>query len=215
MVSAMNCRPALAAPLAARGVRGAAAARAAPRPSLPPRLPQRAQQQQRWIAARVGEPTTEPQAASGEQQQQQQPAPAAAPAPAPPAAPAAGPRGARKAGKAGKVRPPPPPPSDAAPQRPRRQIPIRGVVQPNQQQQLGPGEVRWDEGKLFPEGWEEMDPGTKAYQFAWGKRGILFWLSQLAWYGSITLGVSWAVFRFIGPALGLYTLKGDLLPTMM
>lgn len=65
--------------------------------------------------------------------------------------------------------------------------------------------------QLFPEGWDEMDGPTKAYQLYMGKRGALFWMSQLAWYGSITLGVAWALFRWGGWGLLVFRCGGGCL----
>ncbi len=69
--------------------------------------------------------------------------------------------------------------------------------------------AEWKEGQLFPEGWEKMDPLQKATELYLGKRGILFWSTKAAWGGIISLIVAWAVFRFLGPALGLYQLANE------
>jgi hypothetical protein len=74
----------------------------------------------------------------------------------------------------------------------------------------GGGLAEWKEGELFPEGWDEMDPLQKAAELYLGKRGFLFWSTKLALGGVIFLAVAWIVFRFIGPAVGLYTLTNDL-----
>jgi hypothetical protein len=34
------------------------------------------------------------------------------------------------------------------------------------------------------------------YQFYMGRRGVLYWLSQAAWYGSIALAGAWILFRW-------------------
>lgn len=55
-----------------------------------------------------------------------------------------------------------------------------------------------------------MNTGQKIYELYAGERGLLYWASQAAWYSSIGLGIAWVVFRFVGPALGLYTLNSGL-----
>jgi hypothetical protein len=94
----------------------------------------------------------------------------------------------------------------------RRQIPIRGVT-PSQQEEdpstIGRGYAEWKKGELFPEGWEEMDLPTKVMELYMGKRGVLYWATQSAWYSVWILLGAWILFRFIGPALGLYQLSVD------
>lgn len=72
------------------------------------------------------------------------------------------------------------------------------------------GMAEWKEGQLFPEGWETMDPLQKATEIYMGKRGFLFWSNRLAFGGVFVLVAAWVVFRFVGPALGLYQLANDL-----
>lgn len=72
------------------------------------------------------------------------------------------------------------------------------------------GMAEWKEGSLFPEGWDDMNPLQKITELYMGKRGFLFWSTKLSLAGVITLAVAWIAFRFIGPALGLYTLTNDL-----
>lgn len=43
-----------------------------------------------------------------------------------------------------------------------------------------------------------------------GKRGFLFWANKAALWSVGGLLVGWAIFRFVGPALGLYQLANDL-----
>jgi hypothetical protein len=71
--------------------------------------------------------------------------------------------------------------------------------------------AEWKKGQLFPEGWEQMDLAEKITELYLGRRGMLFWASEVAWKGAIALGVAWALFR-IGGAVGLYQLQGDLTP---
>jgi hypothetical protein len=87
---------------------------------------------------------------------------------------------------------------------------MRGARSARSSQSSGSGMAEWKEGQLFPEGWEEMDPLEKATQLYMGKRGFLFWATQAATYSIGFLLVGWVVFRFVLPALGLYTLTNDL-----
>ena len=85
-----------------------------------------------------------------------------------------------------------------------------------QQQELGSsagrpgGRAVWKKGSLFPEGWDEMDPIEKATELYLGERGILDWSTQLTIGGLVLLVAAWVGFRFIGPALGLYSLTNDI-----
>ena len=64
--------------------------------------------------------------------------------------------------------------------------------------------AEWEEGKLFPEGWEQMNVFEKGYNLYMGKRGVLFWANKAAYASVFLLVGGWIVFRFVGPALGLY-----------
>lgn len=92
----------------------------------------------------------------------------------------------------------------------RRQIPIRNVTP--RQQEPSSTRAEWKEGKLFPEGWEQMSLGEKLSELYLGQRGILYWANQAAWWSVCIVGGAWVLFRFVGPALGLYKLDGDLTP---
>jgi len=72
------------------------------------------------------------------------------------------------------------------------------------------GLAEWKEGQLFPEGWEDMDPLQKITELYLGKRGFLFWSTKLSLAGVIALAGAWVLFRFVGPAVGLYQLANDL-----
>ena len=72
------------------------------------------------------------------------------------------------------------------------------------------GRAEWKKGKLFPEGWEDMNPLQKATELYLGERGFLYWSSQLAIGGTVVLVVAWVFFRFIGPSVGLYQLSNDI-----
>lgn len=70
-----------------------------------------------------------------------------------------------------------------------------------------PPKRAWKEGKLLPEGWEDLTLGEKAWEIYAGERGALFWANKVAFVAAITVGVAWIFFRFVGPQLGLYELK--------
>uniref|UniRef100_A0A383VJ08 Uncharacterized protein n=1 Tax=Tetradesmus obliquus TaxID=3088 RepID=A0A383VJ08_TETOB len=90
-----------------------------------------------------------------------------------------------------------------------RQIPIRNMTR--KQEQVDASRAEWKEGKLFPEGWEQMPLPDKVAELYLGQRGMLFWANKAAWASVWVVGGAWVLFRFIGPALGLYKLQGDLL----
>jgi hypothetical protein len=103
------------------------------------------QRLRRSVQARAAEPPSEPQptgtptATADEQQQGAPAAQVGAPAPV-----QAGPRGARKAGKQQQQQQ-----QRREQRREPRPIPIKGMVtKQQQQQQLAPGEVRWDDNKV-------------------------------------------------------------------
>ena len=54
-----------------------------------------------------------------------------------------------------------------------------------------------------------MDVGQKAYQLWAGKRGVLFWANKAAYASVFIVVAGWILFRFVGPALGLYQLSND------
>lgn len=72
--------------------------------------------------------------------------------------------------------------------------------------------VVWKEGSLLPEGFDKMDPLEKAGQLWTGERGLLFWLNKAAYASLFIVVGGWVLFRFVGPALGLYELS-NALPT--
>lgn len=65
----------------------------------------------------------------------------------------------------------------------------------------------WKEGELFPEGWEKMNLFEKFYNAYMGERGLLFWANKLAFGAVFVVIGAWIVFRFVGPAIGLYKLS--------
>jgi hypothetical protein len=56
-----------------------------------------------------------------------------------------------------------------------------------------------------------MPPLQKAYNLWAGRRGVLYWSSQAAWYSALGLGGGWILFRFVLPALGVYKLANGLI----
>eukprot|EP00882_Tetradesmus_deserticola_P004622 GHRQ01004872.1.p2 GENE.GHRQ01004872.1~~GHRQ01004872.1.p2 ORF type:complete len:166 (+),score=56.83 GHRQ01004872.1:209-706(+) len=90
-----------------------------------------------------------------------------------------------------------------------RQIPIRNMTP--KQQQVDTTRAEWKEGKLFPEGWERMSAPEKVAELYLGQRGMLFWANKAAWAAVWVVGGAWVLFRFVGPAVGLYKLQGDLM----
>lgn len=95
------------------------------------------------------------------------------------------------------------PPAVQTPSPAKRPIPIRGISQPVSE----PFATKWREGQLFPDGWEEMPLSEKLTTLYVGERGFLFWANKIAFTSVIALAVAWVLFRFIGPALGLYQLS--------
>mmetsp|Transcript_3934 Transcript_3934/g.11450 ORF Transcript_3934/g.11450 Transcript_3934/m.11450 type:complete len:209 (-) Transcript_3934:510-1136(-) len=73
-----------------------------------------------------------------------------------------------------------------------------------------PAKNRWREGQLFPDGWKEMGVLERGWQLWAGERGFQFWSAKLAFQACIGLVGGWILFRFVGPALGLYQLANSL-----
>ena len=55
-----------------------------------------------------------------------------------------------------------------------------------------------------------MNPLEKVAVLYVGKYGFLYWANKAALASIIGLAVLWVVFRFGGPALGLYSLQNNL-----
>lgn len=55
-----------------------------------------------------------------------------------------------------------------------------------------------------------MDPVQKATELYMGKRGFIYWATESAKYSAGGLIIGWILFRFVGPALGLYQLTNDI-----
>lgn len=72
------------------------------------------------------------------------------------------------------------------------------------------GKIRWREGQLFPDGWEQMSIFEKAWQLYAGERGGLFWANKLAFTAIFVIIGGWVLFRIVGPATGLYQLTNDI-----
>ena len=79
---------------------------------------------------------------------------------------------------------------------------------PQQREDAPSGEVRWKEGQFLPDGWENLSAWEKAVQLYMGERGLLFWANKAAYASVFVIGGGWVLFRFVGPALGLYDLSG-------
>lgn len=90
-----------------------------------------------------------------------------------------------------------------------RPITIRGQENKADEDKRTP----WRENSWVPEGWESMDQATKMKELMYGRRGGLFWLNEVAYKSAVTMGILWVVFRIVLPALGVYQLQGDLLPS--
>ncbi|GAQ80622.1 hypothetical protein KFL_000580160 [Klebsormidium nitens] len=58
--------------------------------------------------------------------------------------------------------------------------------------------------------WDEMSPVRKVQELLYGEKGFLFWLNKLAYAAIFGLIGLWILFRFVGPALGLYDLVNPL-----
>lgn len=99
----------------------------------------------------------------------------------------------------------------AKPQKAGRQIPVRNMTAKRQDSSVSP-RAEWKEGKLFPEGWEQMDAFDKITELYLGQRGLLFWANKVAYASVFVIIGAWILFRFVGPALGLYKLDGDFAP---
>jgi len=68
----------------------------------------------------------------------------------------------------------------------------------------------WGEKSLLPEGFDRMSPAERVSELWMGERGALYWMNWLAVRAVGVLAVLWILFRFVGPALHLYDLKGLL-----
>jgi hypothetical protein len=87
----------------------------------------------------------------------------------------------------------------------------RASFKGKQQEPPAPGDAVWKEGALFPEGWEDMNPLEKVTELYLGQRGVLFWANKAAFSSIFILIAAWIMFRFVGPAMGLYQLQNDLM----
>ncbi|EFJ49920.1 hypothetical protein VOLCADRAFT_74041 [Volvox carteri f. nagariensis] len=113
----------------------------------------------------------------------------------------------------GKAASPRPSSVGGSPGKAMKPIPIRGVSQ--QQRKIDSqyeNMAEWKEGQLFPEGWESMGVGQKLTELYLGRRGVLFWANKAAYASVFILLGGWILFRFVGPAVGLYKLAGDFAP---
>lgn len=58
--------------------------------------------------------------------------------------------------------------------------------------------------------WDDMSPVRKVQEILYGEKGFLFWLNKFAYSAIFGLIGLWILFRFVGPALGLYDLVNPL-----
>ena len=58
-----------------------------------------------------------------------------------------------------------------------------------------------------PERWDAMSASERAWVCWTGEKGWMYWMNQASLYGAGGLAFFWVVFRFVGPALGLYQLR--------
>lgn len=57
---------------------------------------------------------------------------------------------------------------------------------------------------------KDLGPVETVREILYGEKGFLFWLNRLAYYAIFGVIGGWIVFRFVGPALGLYELVDPL-----
>mmetsp|Transcript_18638 Transcript_18638/g.63502 ORF Transcript_18638/g.63502 Transcript_18638/m.63502 type:complete len:149 (+) Transcript_18638:133-579(+) len=57
-----------------------------------------------------------------------------------------------------------------------------------------------------PQEWETLSGTEKLYNIWVREKGVLWYINQSAYYSVFILIGGWIVFRFVGPALGLYQL---------
>jgi len=57
---------------------------------------------------------------------------------------------------------------------------------------------------------EDADMPAGAGNLWSGERGALYWLNKVSYASVFILVGGWIVFRFVGPAVGLYTLTNEL-----
>lgn len=72
------------------------------------------------------------------------------------------------------------------------------------------GMAPWNEGELFPEGWDHMPLTQKVAELYTGKRGLLFWAGKVTYALIFVLIGGWIVFRFVLPQLGILELQNGL-----
>lgn len=58
-----------------------------------------------------------------------------------------------------------------------------------------------------PAAWDERAGGERAWAVWTGEKGWMYWMNQASLYGAGGLAFFWVVFRFVGPAIGLYQLN--------
>lgn len=58
-----------------------------------------------------------------------------------------------------------------------------------------------------PAAWDERSAGERAWAVWTGEKGWMYWMNQASLYGAGGLAFFWVMFRFVGPAIGLYQLN--------
>ena len=58
-----------------------------------------------------------------------------------------------------------------------------------------------------PELWNSKSGIEKAWTAWSGEPGVLWWMNKAALWGAAVLAFTWVLFRFVGPAIGLYQLN--------
>ena len=71
---------------------------------------------------------------------------------------------------------------------------------------------RWKDGEALPEDWDNLTASEKIYELYVGDKGLLYWVNRTAFASIFAIGVTWILFRFVGPLLGLYELKSNFSP---
>ena len=65
-----------------------------------------------------------------------------------------------------------------------------------------------------PEPWSKRLEGKEPMEAAWmlwtGEEGVLWWANKIAYAMVFVVIGGWIVFRFVGPAMGLYQLKATI-----
>jgi len=58
-----------------------------------------------------------------------------------------------------------------------------------------------------PDEWDASPVAKRAGVLWTGEKGWMYWMNQASLYGAAAIAFAWVVFRFVGPALGVYELR--------